>query len=87
MWKRIVSGIILLFILFFAPWWVAALLSAIFIFVFNNYWEGVFVAILLDVLYSIPNTRIYGHFGIFTFIGLFLFLVSKNFKKKLRFFI
>lgn len=81
---RILCDIVLFLSLFFAPWWGTAALAVIFMVLFNRCWEAVAAMIFLDTLYSIPNAKIYGRFGVFTIIFLILFFTIDNFKKKLR---
>ncbi|MBI4691909.1 MAG: hypothetical protein HY773_00465 [Candidatus Terrybacteria bacterium] len=84
--KRIVCDIVLFASLFLAPWWGTAILAVVFMVLFRHYWEGVVAAVFIDTLYSIPNTKIYGRFGIFTISTIILFFILNIIKKKIRFF-
>lgn len=84
--KRVICDIVLFTSLFLAPWWGTAILAAVFMVLFRHYWEGVIAAIFIDTLYSMPNTKIYGRFGIFTISAIILVLILDIFKKKLRYF-
>jgi hypothetical protein len=84
--KRILADIFLFAGLFFAPWYWMVILAVIFMILFRRYWEGVVAAFFLDALYSVPNSGLYGHFGIFTAVALILLFILETFKKKIRFF-
>lgn len=84
--KRIVCDIILFLFLLFAPWYWTAVLAIIFMILFRRYWEGVVIAVFFDTLYSLPDAKFYGRFGIFTAVALILFFVLENLKKKIRYF-
>jgi signal transduction histidine kinase len=83
--KRIIADIVLFFSLFFLAWYWTAILAVIFIILFRWFWEGVVAAVFLDALYSIPEAKIYAHFGIFTASSLVLMLIMENIKTKIRF--
>jgi len=72
--------------LFFAPWYWTMILAVIFMILFRWFWEGALAAFFIDVLYSVPSVRIYGHFGIFTASAIILLLIFEILKKKLRYF-
>ena len=84
--RRLVADIIFFSSLFILPWHWTAALAVVFIIWFGNFWEAVLAGFILDTLYSIPNARIYGRFGIFTAIALALVLTSKIIRKKIRLF-
>jgi len=84
--KRIIADIIFFSGLFVLPWHWTAVLAVVFIIWFGNFWEAVLAGFILDSFYSLPNTRIYGRFGIFTAIALALVLSSKIIRKKIRLF-
>ncbi len=83
--KRVIADIVLFASLFFAPWYWTAILAVIFMILFRRYWEGALAAFFIDALYSVPDTKIYGHFGVFTASALILFLIMENIKSKIRF--
>lgn len=84
--KRLVADFIFFFSLFVLPWYWTAILAIVFIIWFGNFWEAVLAGFILDTLYSIPNTRIYGRFGIFTAGATILILLVKIARKKVRLF-
>jgi len=84
--KRIFCDIILFASFFLAPWWGTAILAVIFMVLFRHYWEVIIAAIFIDALYSIPDAKFYGRFGIFTATALILFFSLESFKRKIRFF-
>jgi hypothetical protein len=84
--KRLIVDTLFFSSLFILPWYWTAVLAVIFIIWFGNFWEAVLAGFIFDALYSIPNTKIYGRFGIFTSVALVLVLVSKIIRKKIRLF-
>lgn len=84
--KRLVADIALFLCLFTLPWYWTAALAAVFIILFENFWEAILAGLILDTLYSIPNARIYGRFGIFTTTAAALVLLIKMSRKKVRLF-
>lgn len=84
--KRIIADVLLFSSLFILPWQWTAVLAVIFIILFGNFWEAVLAGFILDAFYSVPNTKIYGRFGVFTAIALVLVLASKILRKKIRLF-
>lgn len=83
--KRVIADIVLFASIFWFPWYVTAGLGIVGIILFRRYWEGVVAAVFLDALYSIPDAKIYGHFGIFTASSVVLMLIMENIKTKIRF--
>lgn len=84
MFKRLICDIILLGSLFFLPWYWTASLAIIFMIFFRRYWEAAAAAFLIDIFYSVPTKNIYGHFGLFTAIGIILLIVLEKFKSNIR---
>lgn len=82
--KRIFADIILFSSVFFAPWYAAAMLAVLFVFIFRNFWEIIIAGLFLDALYSISGSIIKGGFGFFFFLSLILFLAVERIKKQIR---
>ena len=69
MWKRIVWDIIVIALVFIAPWWVTLLFGIIGAALFPWYLEIIFFGVLYDVLFGGVNGSWYYHLihtGIFT---------------------
>ncbi len=86
--KRIFADTILFLSIFFAPWYVAAGLGAVFVILFPRFWEAVLAGIFLDAMYYLPAERgaplLYGRFGVFTALALVLILFIGRIKKQIR---
>lgn len=86
MLKRIICDFVLIAFVFLAPWhWTAALI-AIFIILFQLFWEGVAAALIIDSIYYVPSVAFGSKFGILTLSFLTLFYISYAVKNKIRFF-
>ena len=82
--KRILCDFLMMFLLFWAPWYATAFIGTIFIIIFKNYWEGALAAIIVDSLYSLPSSGIKTHFGVFTLSALALVCASEYIKNRIR---
>ncbi|HEY4510421.1 MAG TPA: hypothetical protein VJJ73_01125 [Candidatus Paceibacterota bacterium] len=68
------------------PWYVIFPIAVIFVFLFHNFFEIIALGFLIDGLYSVPSGNIfYGHFGVFTVLGLVGVVASEYVKTKLFF--
>ncbi len=83
--KRIIADIVLFLGIFFLPWWVTVILTFIFIILFRWFWEGIIAMLFIDSLYSLPDVKFYGHFGIFIVSAVILLLIIENLKTRIRF--
>jgi len=84
MFKRLICDVILFAGLFFLAWYWTAGLAFVFMIFFRRYWEGVAVAFLIDIFYSVPANSVYGHFGLFTAISIILLIILEKFKSNIR---
>ncbi len=84
---RATADIILFLSILFAPWYYPVFFAVLFIILFPSFWEAVAAGIIMDAIYYAPaggETAFYHHFGLFTFLALFLTLISLKIKKQLR---
>lgn len=90
--KRTICDIVLFGSLVWLPWWATAGLAVLFMIFFKKYWEGVVVALMIDLFYAVSSINLfadmnlYGRFGIFTVVALAIFFIIENAKKRVRFF-
>ena len=84
--KRIICDLILFAFMFLAPWYWTAGLIAVFIIIFNRFWEGAAAALIIDSIYYVPAGGFVSKLGIFTLSFLILFYVSCAIRNKIRFF-
>jgi len=83
---RIFSDILILGLIFIAPWWLTLPLVCVAIFFFHYFGESLFFALLLDGFHSVENISFGGTNAFFlTTIGA-VFLVSIFLKPRLSFY-
>lgn len=58
--KRVITDIIVLLCIFWAPWWITILIIVLGIFIFKNYVEFIFAGLIIYSLYGVGNTGILG---------------------------
>lgn len=68
----------------FTPWWFATLILVVFFFAFDAFYEGVFAALILDLLYGPPSPETWVLFP-FTFSALALVLCLPLLKRRMIF--
>jgi len=83
-YKRIMFDSALFLSLFFMPWWVTILLGVIFLYIFDSYFELLFLGFFIDVLYGKGNTGFLLGYP-FTVLGSLFFLLSYGVKEHLVF--
>jgi len=81
---RIFVDLLLLVAAALLPWWLVILCSAAFFFVFENFVELLFVALLLDLLYGAPLERFFGFQFALSLGSAALFLALLFLKKRMR---
>lgn len=86
MTKRITAGIILLFSIFWAPFWLQVFLALVFLFYFKNYYEFVLLFLLSDLLYAVPSDRFWGIRLFSFFLSIVVFAGVALLKTKLSFY-
>lgn len=84
--RRVFFSILLLLSVFFAPFWLSAIMALAGMFIFPKYWEGVVLLFFSDLLYGVEKER----FQNLPYLGLFgsvlAIIAIEVLKKKLRFY-
>jgi hypothetical protein len=83
--KRILASVLLLVSILFLPFWVAVVLALFGMIYFHIFLEAVFLFLLSDVLYGVPEAKFFGITFISFIISALFLLALELFKKKLRF--
>ena len=84
--QRILAGIILLISVLFLPLWVSVFLAFAGMVYFPIFLEAVFLFLLSDLLYGLPEAKFQGGIFISFFIFLAAIITIEFFKRKLRFY-
>jgi hypothetical protein len=82
--KRLFFDFILVFSLFYLPWWLTSILGMCFVLIFVNPFEVLVIGIFLDSLYGEPNTSFWISHVFFALSSLWI-LVSLWLKEFLIF--
>ncbi|MHB1118233.1 MAG: hypothetical protein ACYCZ7_01700 [Minisyncoccota bacterium] len=82
--KRTLFNIVLLGVIFYAPWWFACIVAAFGIFYITSYYEIIFAGALIDIFYGIPGGVYVGYGMLGLAGGLVSFLVFERIKRELR---
>lgn len=78
--KRIIFDLLLLGAIFYTPWWVAALLAFVCVFLIPRYYEILVFGLLVDLLYGTSVSTLYGMVGTVGAVALFF---TGEFAKKI----
>ena len=81
---RILASTILLFSILFMPFWVSVILAFASMAYFPFFLEAVFLFLLSDLLYGVPEPRLFNLTFVSFFAALICFIILELFKKKLR---
>jgi hypothetical protein len=81
---RIIFDILLFLSVFLLPWWLAILFGLFLIFKFNNFYEFIFLCLLIDSLYG-KQIQFLDSYFIFTLVGLLIFIIINKLKQNLRY--
>ena len=80
MLKRISFDVLLLVMVLYFPWWVAALGAFTGAFLFASYYEIFLFGVLFDIIYGVPSAMPHGLMGIIgATIFYFLGSLSRNY--------
>ena len=71
-------------LVFFAPWWLAALFALVSFFLFDDFVELLLAALLADFLYGAPTPRFFGFPFVRSLSAALLFLALGLLKRHLR---
>ena len=81
---RVLVDILLVLGALLLPWWLALAVSVGFFFVFPRFYELLFIALLIDLLYGIPLERFKDFQFVLSLSTGVLFLLLTTFKKRMR---
>ena len=83
--KRILADVFIVSLFFLAPWQLTAIFGIVFMLLFENYWEGIVIALVADAFYSLPESKFFsGGFGFFTLLSLLIFYLVSFVKSKIK---
>jgi hypothetical protein len=83
---RIILNFIVAFSILFMPWWLTSLLIIFGIFGFNNFYESILWAFVMDGIYAIPLERYSGYMLVYTSTIVGFFIISIYLKKIIKFY-
>ncbi len=86
-WSRVFCNVILFIFVIISPWWLGASLSLYLFFLFDKYYELIFLGLLYDVLYGIPSGGSPVNRLTFFLSFIFLYIILNSFKRYLRFYV
>lgn len=81
---RILAFFILLWSIFFMPFWLSVILAVAGMIYFSFFWEAVFLFFLSDLLYGIKEVKFLNLYFISFIISFFILIVIEFIKKKTR---
>ncbi len=84
--SRIFGNLLLLVSVFIFPEYLSLLLIIVSIFLFENFFESIFWAYCIDLLYSGGHLLNINFHFVFTFLVLVIFISSFKIKKQLKFY-
>lgn len=80
--KRIIFDIVVLALVFYAPWWLTLATLFVGAYVWTSYYEIILFGILLDVLYGSNSMPLRGTIG--TVSALVIYFATNYFRKIVR---
>jgi hypothetical protein len=80
---RFAAGFALVVALLWGYWWVVAVLSIVFLFLFPSYYEIIAVGVAYDALYGVALPQFYNFPYVFTAASIVLFIIAYALRKKL----
>lgn len=81
---RFFSDILIYLVAILFPGWGFFVLGAIATYFFENYYEFIVVALLVDYIYGFPIPGWYGFRFVFASLAILVFVAIKIFKRKVR---
>lgn len=82
---RMFASIILLFSVLFMPFWVSVILALVGMIYFSYFVEAVFMFLLSDLLFGVPEVKFLNAVFISFFLKIFCLIVVELLKKTFRF--
>jgi len=79
---RVVTDIFLFLALFILPWWLFVIILFLFLFWYKTFYEFIFFAIMLDVLFSAPYMS-FLHAHMYTIISIVIFYIIEMIKSRI----
>jgi len=70
---RIFINVLILLSIFYLQWWITVFFILFGMFLFTNFYEGIFAGLLLDLLYGTGAKEFYGIWFVFTSTTLIVF--------------
>lgn len=80
--NRLISSLGLLILTFFTPWWIWLIGLIVLAFIFNNFYEGVAVAFVYDLIFGASNA-FFGLPFIFTLAAGLIILIASPLRYRL----
>lgn len=82
--SRVLSNFLLLLAVLYLPFWAFVILIAVFVFLFQNFYEAVFWALFVDFLHGSQTDLFFGFRFISTLLVIIILMFAELFKKRLR---
>ena len=82
--SRIIATLVILFSVLFLPFWVTGILAFCGIVYFEFFLEGVFLMLLVDLLYGVQEQIFFNFYFVTFLVSLVLLFSLKFFKRKTR---
>jgi predicted anti-sigma-YlaC factor YlaD len=82
--KRMLADIIIFIAAFTAPWWIVFILAGMCLFIFEEYYEILFVGFIIDSLYGVKLTWLTLP-SVYLLIAAILFIIMNILKRRLKF--
>ncbi len=82
--SRVLSNFLLLLAVLYLPFWIFIILAVVFVFLFRGFYEIVFWALFIDLLYGSRSNFLFGFQFVSTFLAIIILMSAESFKKRLR---
>lgn len=83
---RIIFSLALFSAMFFLPFYFLIILAIIGLFLFQKYYEALFILLFADLLFGTKQSAFLNVVYVYSIIGIFLFFMIEFLKKKLRYY-
>ncbi len=75
--QRFIFSIIFFVSVFFTPWWFSFLFGIFFLIIYQNFWEFLLGAIIIDLTFGTPLSQFYDFTFLLSVISLFFILIRQ----------
>jgi len=75
--RRFISSIVFFVLIFFTPWWFSFLLGIFFLIIYQNFWELLLGAIIIDLSFGTPLSQFGGFTMLLSIISLLFILIRQ----------